>query len=107
MEIYVVVCKLRSKPVYESFCESIKALSDAWWHCGEPTWLIRSSLRPQQIKTKLVPHLQSDEQLLILACKDTAVWDGFDDISAMWLKAAFRQASVRKSGRQSPHYAAE
>ncbi|MDR3409291.1 MAG: hypothetical protein P4L68_12395 [Methylovirgula sp.] len=107
MEIYIIVCKLRSKHVYESFCESVKALSDAWWHCGEPTWLIRSSLKPQQIKTKLAPHMQSDEQLLILACKDTAVWDGFDDVSAMWLKTAFRQASARRSGRQSPNYAAE
>ena len=106
MEIYIVVCKLRSKPVYEgSFCESIKALSDAWWHCDEPTWLIRTSLRPRQIKTKLAEHLLPDEQLLILACKETAVWDGFDNVSAMWLKAAFRQASAVRAGRQAAHYA--
>ena len=107
MEIYVIVCKLHAKHVYDGFFESVKALGDAWWHCSEPTWLVRSSLNPQQIKTRLSRHLQADDHLLVLACKDKGVWEGFSDIPAMWLKTIFKPQTLARSRRQSPDYAAE
>ena len=98
MEIYVIVCKLRTKDVYENFSESVKALSDAWWHCDEPTWLIKSPLKPRQIRTRLARHLQIDDQLLVLSCKGDGAWKGFGNIPAMWLKTTFKQACAQTSG---------
>jgi hypothetical protein len=94
MDIFIIVCKLKAKDSYEIVSEAIKILGDAWWHCDEPTWLLRSSLKPHEIRSKLACHLGGDDQLLILACREHGEWQGFGDIPCMWLEAVFNRAAA-------------
>ena len=67
----------------------LKPWAKFWCHVGESSWLVKTPLSSRQIKGRLSPHLKQDDHLLILFCAQGA-WQGFNDISALGLKAVFQ-----------------
>ncbi|MCK5283572.1 MAG: hypothetical protein KAK00_09280 [Nanoarchaeota archaeon] len=39
---------------------------DNWWHYLESTWIIKTSKEPNEIFDKLKPHLDNDDNLLVI-----------------------------------------
>lgn len=72
---------------YAGLIDAIKKLSSNWWHCLDSTWLVRTSLTTEQVRDKLSPHMDKNDELLVMACGAPAAWCGFDSQCSSWLKA--------------------
>jgi hypothetical protein len=51
---------------YIDLHEAIKSLADGWWHCLESVWLINTSLSASEILNRLIPHVDSNDRLLVI-----------------------------------------
>ncbi|MEJ0051917.1 MAG: hypothetical protein WDN02_12050 [Methylovirgula sp.] len=89
MKVYAIVCDFVARDAHPDFFGCLEALGEAWCHVNESIWLVKTSLSPRQIKLRLSPHLNDCDQLLILFCTQGA-WQGYNDISALGLKAVFQ-----------------
>jgi hypothetical protein len=89
MKVYAIICDFVAKDAHPDFFECVEALGESWCHVGESSWLVKTPLTSRQIKGRLSPHLKQHDHLLILFCAQAA-WQGFNDISALGLKAVFQ-----------------
>lgn len=71
---------------YDDLIEAIKALG-AWWHHLDSTWIVKSDLKPSDIRDRLAKHLDSGDELLVVnVTGDPRAWRGFRDRGSKWLK---------------------
>ena len=71
MRAYIVSYDL-NKPGqnYENLYEELKK-SPRWWHFWDATWIIATSESPKQIWSRMKPHTDSSDNVLIIrACAD-------------------------------------
>lgn len=71
---------------YEGLIEEIKKAS-TWWHHLDSTWLVKSDESAKEVRDRLKPHLDADDELLVVNITgDVAAWVGFSDRGSKWLK---------------------
>jgi hypothetical protein len=56
---------------YAGLFKAIKA-SPKWWHYLESTWLVMTDENPTQIWTRLSPHVDKSDRVLIIEVRDNA-----------------------------------
>lgn len=73
---------------YTNLIEDIKAASNgAWWHNLDSTWLIKTSLSSSDLRDRLVKHIDSGDELLVVdVTGDARAWHGFKGSASTWLK---------------------
>ena len=68
-KVFVISYDLKSPDRdYEPLMEAIKR-SPRWWHHLKSTWLISTSETASQIWTRLAPHINTTDNLLIIEVK--------------------------------------
>lgn len=50
---------------YDNLIKTIKGIG-AWWHYLDSTWLVTTSKSPTAVRDLLKPHIDSDDELLVL-----------------------------------------
>ena len=71
---------------YEGLIEEIKKAS-TWWHHLDSTWLVKSDESSKEVRDRLKPYLDADDELLVInVTGDAAAWAGFSDRGSKWLK---------------------
>ncbi|HWQ91711.1 MAG TPA: SinR family protein [Clostridia bacterium] len=76
-----------NKPLqnYAGLIEAIKTYSP-WWHHLDSTWLIVTDETAVQIRDKLVPYLDSNDELLVAKVSAPGAWQGFNQQGSEWLR---------------------
>lgn len=74
---------------YEKLVENIKSLG-AWWHHLDSTWLVRTSRTVVEVRDALMPHIDTNDELLVIDVtgRDRA-WTGFSASGGTWLREKF------------------
>jgi len=70
---------------YEKLYEAIKDLG-TWWHHLDSTWIIKYNGTAKDIRDTLKPHLDSNDDLLVVKLTGEGAWKGFSDKDSQWLK---------------------
>lgn len=70
---------------YDGLKDEIKKLG-AWWHHLDSTWIVKSDLTVSQIRDKLSPYIDSDDELLVVTLTGAGAWKGFNTQGSDWLK---------------------
>ncbi len=88
MKTYLVTYDLNAPGQnYNALYDAIKA-QGTWWHCLDSTWMVASNLSSSQIRDNLMPHIDSNDKLLVVEqAKFNSAWTGFDKQCSDWLKA--------------------
>lgn len=69
MAVYLITYDLNSSgQKYEDVIKSIKDSSSSWCSYWKSSYLIKSSLTPDQITDKIKPFLDSNDRLIVLEC---------------------------------------
>lgn len=76
---------------YTPLFDAIKAMSNAWWHYLDSTWLIESSYSAEQIRDHLSTVIDMNDELLVAAISAPAAWVGFSDKGSEWLSSHLRR----------------
>lgn len=71
---------------YSDLIEAIKAISNNWWHCLDSTWLVKTDLTTAQVRDRLTPYLDRNDEILVAKLNGEAAWAGFDQRCSDWLK---------------------
>ena len=71
---------------YDDLIEAIKNLANGWWHHLDSTWIINHSGSATVIRDALKPHIDSNDELLVVKLSGEAAWAGFSDKGSKWLK---------------------
>jgi len=71
---------------YPNLMDAIKALGGTWWHHLDSTWIISHPGPAKDIRDHLRPHIDDDDELLVVALKREAAWAGFNEKGSAWLK---------------------
>lgn len=60
---------------YADLIDAIKLLSGGtWWHHLDSTWIFRSDLSAVQIRDALLPHIDQNDELLVLELTGEGAW---------------------------------
>jgi hypothetical protein len=60
---------------YAELIEAIKAISGGtWWHNLDSTWIFRSELSALEIRNALTPHIDRNDELLVVALTGEGAW---------------------------------
>jgi hypothetical protein len=51
---------------YTPFYEALKTQGTSWWHYLSSTWLIDTNKTPKQLYDAVVPHITTNDNLLII-----------------------------------------
>lgn len=72
----------------KNYPELIEALEKfPYWHCLGSVWIIKSDLSCAQIRDALLPHIDSDDKLLVVKLTGEGAWTtSFPDNCKKWLK---------------------
>lgn len=72
---------------YTELIDKIKSLANGWWHHLDSTWIIRTEHTPVQVCEQLRPHIDSNDEMLVIdVTADAAAWCGFNKSGSDWLK---------------------
>lgn len=71
---------------YPELIEAIKALCGSWWHHLDSTWIIKHTGPAGVIRDALKPHIDSNDELLVVELSGERAWAGFSDRGSEWLK---------------------
>lgn len=71
---------------YDGLIKRIKEISANWWHHLDSTWIIDCNLTSVAIRDALRLHIDSDDELLVVALKSEGAWAGFNAEGSNWLK---------------------
>lgn len=87
MATYLVGYDLnKSDKDYPELIEAIKGLSDTWWHHLDSTWIIKHAGTAASIRDALKPHIDSNDELLVVKLSGEGAWSGFNEKGSKWLK---------------------
>ena len=72
---------------YADLFDAIKATSDgSWWHHLDSTWIINSNLADESaVLNQLLPHIDANDELLVVRLRGTAAWRGFNKRGSDWI----------------------
>lgn len=85
MATHLIGYDLNREKNYQDLIEAIKGLG-SWWHHLESTWIVRSPLTAKEVRDKLRPHLDEDDELLVVDVTGRArAWTGFNRRGSDWL----------------------
>jgi hypothetical protein len=59
---------------YKDLFAAIDALDPARWHCLDSTWMINSALNAAGIRDALLPHIDSNDRLMVVTLAKGAAW---------------------------------
>lgn len=76
----------KSDKDYDGLIGAIKALSDTWWHHLDSTWLVKHAGPAATIRDVLKPHIDSNDELLVVKLTGEGAWAGFNEKGSTWLK---------------------
>lgn len=71
---------------YASLFEAIKAIAHLWWRHLDSTWIIKHPGGVQEIRDALAPHIDANDELLVVHLSGEGAWKGFNDKGSAWLK---------------------
>ena len=71
---------------YPELINAIETSFGKWWHYLDSTWLIKSDLSATDIRDKLKPHIDSDDELLVVRLSGEGAWAGFSSEASDWLQ---------------------
>lgn len=71
---------------YKNLTDSIKEISNGWWHNLDSTWVIKHAGPATTIRNSLKQHLDSNDELLVVKLSGEGAWTGFHDKGSKWLK---------------------
>jgi hypothetical protein len=71
---------------YSGLIAKIKGEVDNWWHCLDSTWIVKTSLTTVELRDRLKPYIDSNDELLVAKLSGSAAWVGFDEQCSKWLK---------------------
>ncbi|MFD5545775.1 CRISPR-associated protein Cas2 [Streptomyces goshikiensis] len=70
---------------YDSLFEAIKELG-TWWHHLDSTWVVKTTKTTVEVRDTLKGHIDSNDELLVVALTGKGAWTGFNDRGSKWLK---------------------
>lgn len=70
---------------YAALIEAIKKVATNWWHCLDSTWIIKHDGPAVSIRDALSPHIDSNDELLVVKLTGEGAWIGFDKQCSDWL----------------------
>jgi len=70
---------------YPELFAAIKSIGD-WWHYLDSTWIVVSNQTAAQIRDKLSPHIDANDELLVATLTGASSWQGFDNAASEWLR---------------------
>ena len=69
---------------YTCITTKLKAYA-SHWHMQGSVWVIQTSETPAQVRDKLKPCLDANDNLFVAKLGESA-WEGFDAAASKWLK---------------------
>ena len=87
MSTYLITYDLNSPGQgYGDLFHAIKSLANGWWHHLDSTWLINSNSSAADIRDRLLPFLDNNDELLVIAVgRDWATY-GLPQGANQWLQ---------------------
>jgi hypothetical protein len=75
-----------NRPVqnYPDLIAAIKELG-SWWHHLDSTWIVKSDEASEAILGRLKPHIDANDELLVIRVMRDAYWTGFNEQGSKWL----------------------
>jgi hypothetical protein len=73
---------------YHDLIEAIKALGGGWCHTLESLWFVNSNLDAVQIRARLLPHIDTNDGLIVTGLTGEMAWFGIGESQSTWLKSA-------------------
>ena len=70
---------------YTTLFAAIKSLSGTWWHHLDSTWIIVHQGPATLIRDTLKPHLDPNDELLVVQLSGVGAWAGFNAQGSEWL----------------------
>lgn len=71
---------------YPELIEAIKNIGTNWWHCLDSTWIVKHPGSAETIRDALKPHIDSNDELLVVLLSGEGAWAGFDEQCSLWIK---------------------
>lgn len=71
---------------YSGLYEAIKGVGSTWWHCLESNWIVKTNSNAVAIRDTILPHIDSNDKLLVVKLSGEGAWKGFDTECSNWLK---------------------
>ncbi|MEU9154089.1 CRISPR-associated protein Cas2 [Streptomyces sp. NPDC048417] len=69
---------------YDSLFTAIKGLG-TWWHHLDSTWIVKTTKTTAEVCDTLKGHIDSNDELLVVALTGEGAWIGFNDLGSKWL----------------------
>ncbi|WP_426238413.1 hypothetical protein [Pararhizobium sp. DWP1-1-3] len=86
MKTYMIGYDLnKSGKNYSELIAEIKKIANGFWHHLDSTWLVNSDLEASQIIHRLIPAIDGDDEILVMAVADDWASFGFKDSGNEWL----------------------
>lgn len=70
---------------YKDLIDSIKTNFDTWWHHLDSTWIVITTINSVQIRDLLTPHIDSNDELLVVRLTGEGAWYGINERGSDWL----------------------
>lgn len=70
---------------YTQLLQAIKRLG-GWWHHLDSAWIVKHSGPATAIRDALTPHIDANDELLVVRLTGEGAWKGFNDEGSVWLK---------------------
>ena len=86
MKTYIIGYDLnRPGQDYADLITAIKSYGN-WWHHLDSTWIIQTNESASQVRDKLIPYLDANDELLVVGSSGEGAWTGFNEKGSKWLK---------------------
>lgn len=87
MKTYIIGYDLnKTGQDYKDLIDKIKSEFTTWWHHLDSTWIVKSNLTAVEIRDRLKPFIDSNDELLVASLAGESAWAGFNDKGAKWLR---------------------
>lgn len=87
MKSYMIAYDLNRAKNYPDLIEAIKENFGTFWHHLDSAWIVKTDLSASQICDILSPHIDSDDELLVVGLQREAAWVGFNEKGSQWLQS--------------------
>ncbi len=85
MATILIAYDLNGEKSYEELIATIKNVG-AWWHHLDSTWIVRADVTAKEVRDRLRPFLDTDDELLVVDVSGRArAWKGFNKRGSDWL----------------------
>lgn len=75
---------------YAELHDAIRELARGWWHHLDSLWLIKTELRPVEVRDLLKVKIDENDELLVIDVTGRPrAWRGFNERGSKWLHETF------------------